>query len=131
PGFLLLQHLPTRSRPLDSAPVPGAGSHRSLEMARGRRPSARTLLAVLAAVLGTALLVSGVDRAALRASAFDWSIGFASALAFTFYILFSKRGLQRHDPATVLLYTFAIACVLWGIVTPPWKIAAAHYGAEV
>ncbi len=101
------------------------------ETARGKRPSLRTSLAVAAAVLGTGLLVGGVDRSALHARPLDWAIGFASAFAFTFYILFSKRGLQRHDPLAVLLYTFAIAGVFWGVVTPPWKIAAAHYDARV
>ena len=101
------------------------------EMLRGRRPSPRTLAAVAAAFAGTALLVGGVDPSALGASAFDWAIGFASAFAFTFYILFSKRGLARHDPSAVLLYTFAIAGVLWAFVTPPWKIAAAGYGTSV
>lgn len=101
------------------------------EMARGRRPSPMTLLAVGAAVLGTALLVGGVDRSALHASAGDWAAGFASAFAFAFYILFSKRGLNRHDPTAVLLYTFAIAGLFWGIVTPPWKIAAANYSPSV
>ena len=101
------------------------------EMARGRRPSARTLLAVLAAILGTALLVVGVDRAALHARPLDWAIGFASALTFSFYIVFSKRGLSRHDPLAVLLYTFVIACAFWSLVTPPWRIVAAHYDARV
>lgn len=101
------------------------------EMLRGRRPSPRTLAAVAAAFAGTALLVGGVDPTALQASAFDWAIGFAAAVAFTFYILFSKRGLARHDPSAVLLYTFAIAGVLWAFVTPPWKIAAAGYGTNV
>jgi drug/metabolite transporter (DMT)-like permease len=100
------------------------------EMVRGRRPSARTLLAVLAAVAGTALLVGGVDRTALHARPLDWVIGFASALTFSFYILYSKRGLSRHDPLAVLLYTFAIACLFWSVVTPPWKIVAAHYDAR-
>jgi drug/metabolite transporter (DMT)-like permease len=101
------------------------------EMIRGRKPSARTAMAVVAAVAGTALLVGGVDASALHARPFDWAIGFASAFAFTFYILFSKRGLSRHDPAAVLLYTFAVACMFWGVVTPPWKIMAAHYSAKV
>ena len=101
------------------------------EMLRGRQPSARTLSAVIAAIVGTGLLVGGVDQTALRATPFDWAIGFASAFAFSFYIVFSKRGLGRHDPSAVLLYTFAIAGVLWAIVTPPWKIAAAHYSVDV
>jgi drug/metabolite transporter (DMT)-like permease len=101
------------------------------EMLLGRRPSARTLLAVLAAIAGTALLVGGVDRSALHARPLDWAIGFASAFAFSFYVVYSKRGLSRHEPAAVLLYTFAIACVFWCIVTPPWTIVAARYDASV
>jgi drug/metabolite transporter (DMT)-like permease len=101
------------------------------EMARGRSPSPRTWLAVIAAVVGTGLLVGGVDRSALHARPLDWTIGFAAAFAFAFYIVYSKRGLGRYHPATVLLYTFAIAGVFWAIVTPPWKIAAAHYGLDL
>jgi len=98
------------------------------ELARGRPPGARTLLPVVAAIVGTALLVGGVDRTALNASPLQWGIGFASAFAFAFYIVYSKRGLGRYPPATVLLYTFAIAGVFWAFVTPPWRIVAANYG---
>ena len=91
------------------------------ELARGRRQGPKTLTAVGAAVVGTALLVGGVDRSALHATAFEWAIGFASAFAFAFYILYSKRGLTRHDPTTVLLYTFAIAGCFWGV-----EIGRAH-----
>jgi drug/metabolite transporter (DMT)-like permease len=101
------------------------------EMVRGRAPSSRTWLAVIAAVLGTGLLVGGVDRSALHARPLDWACGFGSAFAFAFYIVFSKRGLGRYHPATVLFYTFAIAGIFWSIVTPPWKILAAHYDAEL
>ena len=98
------------------------------EMVRGRFPSSRTWLGVIAAVLGTALLVGGVDHTALHARPLDWVCGFASAFAFAFYIVFSKRGLSRYHAATVLFYTFAIAGLFWAIVTPPWKIFGAHYG---
>jgi drug/metabolite transporter (DMT)-like permease len=101
------------------------------EMARGRSPGPRTLLAVVAAVAGTALLVGGVDTTSLRATTLDWIVGFATAITFAFYIVYSKRGLGRYPASTVLLYTFAIASVFWAVVTPPWKIAAAHYSLEV
>jgi drug/metabolite transporter (DMT)-like permease len=58
------------------------------EMLHGRRPGPRTLTAVIAAILGTALLVGGVDPVALRATAFDWAIGFARC---AFFYTFSKR----------------------------------------
>jgi drug/metabolite transporter (DMT)-like permease len=101
------------------------------EMARGRAPSSRTWLAVIAAVVGTGLLVGGVDRTALHARPLDWACGFGAAFAFAFYILYSKRGLSRYQPATVLFYTFAIAGLFWSIVTPPWKIVAAHYDSTL
>jgi drug/metabolite transporter (DMT)-like permease len=101
------------------------------EMARGRAPGARTLVAVAAAVGGTALLVGGVDAGALRARPLDWAAGFGSAVAFAFYIVYSKRGLARYRPETVLLYTFAIAGLFWSVITPPWRIARAGYGADL
>ena len=79
------------------------------------------IVAVLCALAGTALLVGGVDRRALHAKPLDWGIAFLSAFVFAFYIVYSKRGLARYAPETVLLYTFAIAAVFWAIVTPPWK----------
>jgi len=85
----------------------------------------------VAALLGTALLVGGVDRSALHATPLQWLIGFSAALTFMFYILYSKRGLSRYAPDTVLFYTFAIAAILWACVTPPWTIVAAGYGSDL
>ncbi|HYM80375.1 MAG TPA: DMT family transporter [Candidatus Limnocylindria bacterium] len=88
-----------------------------------------TVVAVLGALLGTGLLVGGVDRVTLNASPWQWAIGFSSALAFSFYILYSKRGLRHYRPETVLFYTFVIAALVWAVVTPPWRIASAGYDA--
>ena len=38
---------------------------------------------------------------------------------FAFYILYSKHGLSRHAPETVLFYSFGVAAIVWAIVTPP------------
>lgn len=97
------------------------------DLARGRRPSAGMLIAVGLALAGTALLVNGVDPRALHASVIDWTIGFSSAFIFAFYVVYSKRGLARYAPETVLFYTFAIAATFWAIVTPPWQIVRAGY----
>jgi drug/metabolite transporter (DMT)-like permease len=98
---------------------------------RGRRVPPAMWLAVAAATAGTALVIGDIDPSARHARPIDWAIGFSSALAFSFYIVFSKRGLRRYAPETVLVYTFAIAALLWAFVTPPWKIVGAHYGAEL
>jgi drug/metabolite transporter (DMT)-like permease len=97
------------------------------EVLRGRRVGPLMVGSVLAATAGTGLLVSGEGLAAVRARPLDWAIGIASAFTFAFYLLCSKRGLDRHPPATVLVHSFAIAALFWMIVTPPWRIVAAHY----
>jgi len=101
------------------------------EMARGTRPSAATVAAVVLALGGTALLVRGVDTISVHASTFDWIVGASCAFIFAFYVLASKRVVARYAPETVLLYTFAIAAAFWACVTPPWRIVAAHYPARV
>lgn len=83
--------------------------------------------AVLLALAGTALLVSGVDRSSVHATALDWCVGASSSVIFAFYVLASKRLVARYAPETVLVYTFTIAAVFWACVTPPWRIVAAHY----
>lgn len=97
---------------------------------RGGRLSGHILGAVGAASFGTGLLVGGVDRAALGAKWWQWVIGFGSAGVFAFYIIYSKRALQRYAPTTALAWTFAFAAIVWAIVTPPWRIAQAHYPAH-
>jgi DME family drug/metabolite transporter len=101
------------------------------EFLRGSRIRAHMVLAVAAAAFGTALVVGSVNPAAVHAKPLDWVIGFGQAFMFAFYIVFSKRGLERYAPETVLLYTFAIAAILWSIVTPPWRIVAAAYPAQL
>jgi len=101
------------------------------DLLRGRKPGPAMVVAVCLALAGTALLVNGVDPRSLHASALDWAIGFSSAVIFAFYVVYSKRGLARYAPETVLFYTFAIAAAFWAIVTPPWQIVAAGYSPSL
>jgi len=101
------------------------------EMVRGRPARPRTTVAILAAMAGTGLLVGGFDARAMGATTLDWAAGFGSAIAFSFYIVYSKRGLAQYSPITVLFYTFLIAGIFWAAVTPPWKILAAGYDRPV
>ena len=97
------------------------------EMLRGGRVRPRVLVAVLAAVGGTALLVTGVDRAAPAIPLGGWLVGFGAALSFAFYIVYSKRGLARYRPETVLFYSFLVAAAFWACITPPPVILRAGY----
>lgn len=101
------------------------------DMIRGRRPAPALVLAVFLALGGTALLVNGVDPRTLNARPLDWAIGLSSAAIFAFYVIYSKRGLARYAPETVLFYTFLIAAVFWACVVPPTTILAAHYPASL
>lgn len=87
--------------------------------------------AVVAALAGTALLVGSVDRVALQAKPLHWVIGFSSAIMFAFYVVYSKRGLRRYPPETVLFYTFLLASILWACITLPATIFAAGYPSEL
>lgn len=103
---------------------------------RGARVHRATVIALACAIAGVALLVANLDPAApetraIRARPLDWIVGFGSTLSFAFYVVFSKRGLRRYAAETVLFYTFLIAGVFWAIVTPPWRIVAAGYGADL
>ena len=103
---------------------------------RGVRVRSATVVALASALAGIALLVTNVDPASLRAHPLharplDWAVGFGSTLSFAFYVVFSKRGLQHYAAETVLFYTFLVAGIFWAVVTPPWRIAAAGYGADL
>jgi drug/metabolite transporter (DMT)-like permease len=103
----------------------------ALELARGRWVGWSMIAAVACALAGTVMLVGGIAPATLHAEPMHWAIGFFSALAFAFYVHYSKRGLERYRPATVLFYTFLVAGVFWAFRSPPWKILAAGYGADL
>lgn len=99
------------------------------DVASGVGIERRTAFALVAALAGTALLIGDVDPVARKAGTVQWVIGFSSAVWFAFYIVYSKRRLAHHAPETVLFYTFAVAGTFWAIITPPWRILAAGYGA--
>lgn len=101
------------------------------DVLRGRPVRAIIWGSIACALLGTMMLVGAVDPSVLRADPLGWGVGFASALIFAFYILRTKRALARYPSETVLLYTFAIAAVFWACVTPPWRILAAGYSADL
>ncbi len=96
------------------------------ETLRGRPLHPSTVVALIAALAGTAMLVGDVPRS-IRATPWQWAICFASGFIFAFYILYSKRGMSRYAPETILFHTFLVAGVFWAIVIPPWRILAAGY----
>ncbi len=98
------------------------------DWARGRRARAATVTALGGALAGIALLVGGVDQRALHATLGQWAVAFSSAVFFAFYVVYSKRALDRYPPMPVLLHTFSIALMALLLVHPPGRILSAHYG---
>lgn len=97
------------------------------DLARRRAVQRSTLLGVGVALGGTVMLVGDVDPVALKASPLDWAVGFGSALAFAFYIVFSKRGLAKYPPETVLFYALLVAATFWSVAVPPAHILQAGH----
>jgi drug/metabolite transporter (DMT)-like permease len=97
------------------------------EALRGASIRPAVILAVVAALAGTGMLVGGVDHGAGTIPPRGWIAGAGAAISFAFYILYSKRGLARYPPETVLFYTFSIAAAFWAFVTPPTRILAAGH----
>jgi drug/metabolite transporter (DMT)-like permease len=101
------------------------------DLLRGGRIGAPTVAGVVGALIGTALLVGDVDRTMLHARPLDWIVGFGAAVSFAFYIVFSKYGLRRYRPETVLFYTLGVAALFWSVIVPPTRIVAAGHGAAI
>ncbi len=93
---------------------------------RRQRATAARVIAVAAAVAGSALVVGGH----LRANPAGVAAGLGAAFSFAFYNLYGHSLLARHDRWRVLVYTLLGATLFWLLVNPPWKLAAARYSGR-
>jgi len=93
---------------------------------RRQRATAARVIAVAAAVAGSALVVGGH----LRVNPAGVAAGLGAAFSFAFYNVYGHRLLARYDRWRVLVYTLLGASVFWLLVNPPWKIVAARYSAS-
>jgi drug/metabolite transporter (DMT)-like permease len=101
------------------------------DLVRGIPVRTASILGALGALAGIALLVGNLDQASRGAEPIHWLVGLGSAFAFAIQITYSKRGLRRYPPETVLFYTFLIAGVFWIIAVPPARILGAGYSSGV
>ncbi len=93
---------------------------------RQQRATAQRVIAVAAAVAGSALVVGGH----LRANPAGVAAGLGAAFSFAFYNLYGHSLLARLDRWRVLVYTLLGATVFWLLVNPPWKLVAARYSGR-
>jgi drug/metabolite transporter (DMT)-like permease len=93
---------------------------------RQQRATAARVIAVAAAVAGSALVVGGH----LRANPAGVAAGLGAAFSFAFYNLYGHSLLARYDRWRVLVYTLLGATLFWLLVNPPWKLVAARYSGR-
>jgi len=99
-------------------------------VARGlQRPTVQRIAAVALALAGITLVIGIFGSGGLRLDAIGVVAALLAAFSFAFYNIGGHSILARHDRWTVLVYALFSASLLWMVVNPPWKIAAAHYSS--
>jgi drug/metabolite transporter (DMT)-like permease len=96
---------------------------------RKQRATLRRVSAVAAAVVGCGLAIGIGGPAHLRLNGLGVTAGLLGAGVFAFYNVYGHGVLADNERWRVLVYAFLAATLFWGIVNPPWAIAAAHYSA--
>ncbi|EMR03271.1 putative permease, DMT superfamily [Cesiribacter andamanensis AMV16] len=77
----------------------------------GEPLTGRKLLALLATLLGCALVVGFLPWGGGQLSGYGILLGLGSGLFYALYSIFGKWALQRHQPLTVTVYTFVLAAL--------------------
>jgi drug/metabolite transporter (DMT)-like permease len=89
-----------------------------------RRVTRTTVAALVAALVGCALVVRAYDPAVLSLSAVGIAFGVGAAVSFSGYILVGEH-LKNDTPVSAqLLYGFAIAAIILALARPPWTLPA-------
>lgn len=100
-------------------------------VARGlQRATAQRVLAVLMAVVGSAMAIGALGAGSLRLDTVGVIAAELAAVTFAYYNVAIPPLLARHDRWKVLLYVILGAVLCWLVVNPPWRIVAAHYSAQ-
>ena len=89
-----------------------------------RRVTRTTVAALVAALVGCALVVRAYDPAVLSLSAAGIAFGVGAAVSFSGYILVGEHLKNDTDVSAQLLYGFAIAGLVLALVRPPWTLPA-------
>ncbi len=78
------------------------------------------VVAVLASIAGSALVVRAYDPAALRLSLGGVLAGLAAGLTFALYSIFGKHALRRYDPFTTTLYQLGFGALFLLLALRRW-----------
>lgn len=101
------------------------------ELMKGQEPRALTrILPVIIATLGGFLIVKGTAGQGMAVTPIGLLSGLGSALAFAFYILYSRYGLSKYSPWTVLIWGYAIGGLAWTLNGLPWVTFLSYGGTD-
>ena len=95
---------------------------------RQQKLTLQKVAAVGIALTGVVLAIGIVGGArAFHLDSYGLSAAIVASFSFAFYNVGGHSILSRHDRWRVLVWTLASASAFRMVVSPPWKIAAAHY----
>jgi drug/metabolite transporter (DMT)-like permease len=83
------------------------------------KPSQRTLIALIGAILGCYLVVGAYNIEIISMNIVGIISGILSAITFAWYSIHGEYGMRRYNPWTVLFYALLFGAVVWNILHPP------------
>lgn len=92
------------------------------------RLSRKSLVALLLALTGSALIVADQAQSGLRGHWVGLLSGFASAAGMAFYVLYGKGLLKRYNSWVMLAYGLLFGAIPFWFLVPPWVLWQHHYG---
>jgi drug/metabolite transporter (DMT)-like permease len=99
-------------------------------LTKTERMTGGKIIAACTAIGGCILMVLGQQGGVARVSLAGTLCALGSALGFTFYTIYGKRGLARHDSRTMMAYAFLFAGMLWIIIRPLWTLPWGNYDLQ-
>lgn len=105
---------------------------------RQQRATTQRVSGVVLSVLGCVFAIGvvtasgnfpwlGLSSRDVRFNTLGVTAALLAAVAFSFYNVFARHLVQRHDRWNVLLYALMGAAVFWAVANPPWRVLAAQY----
>lgn len=82
------------------------------------------VVAVVLSLGGCFLAVGAYDREVLRITPLGLLTGIGSIFGFAFLTVFTRSLLKTHGVWTSTFYAMLFASLFWGVVNPPWAVAA-------
>jgi drug/metabolite transporter (DMT)-like permease len=96
-------------------------------LTKTERMTGGKIIAAFTAIAGCMMMVLGQRGGIAHVSLPGTFCALGSALGFSFYTIYGKRGLARHDSRTMMAYAFLFAGLMWMIIRPLWTLPWDNY----